>query len=96
MRFNTKLGTGSTSVLDTTLKSSHKFWVSAVQWSPTDPYVLATTRHDGTMRVWNIRSSLPLHMFQAHPKSEKELCIAYTSDVIYTGGSDSVVKRFVC
>ena len=30
---------------------SHKSWVSGVQWSPTDPFVLATTSHDGTLKV---------------------------------------------
>jgi len=67
-----------------------------VKWSPTDPYVLATTSHDGTVKVWDIRSSLPLHTVRAHPKGEKGLCLSYTDGIIYSGGSDCVVKRFVC
>lgn len=30
---------------------SHKAWVSSVRWSPTDPFVLASTSHDGTLKV---------------------------------------------
>mmetsp|Transcript_23063 Transcript_23063/g.50061 ORF Transcript_23063/g.50061 Transcript_23063/m.50061 type:complete len:504 (-) Transcript_23063:48-1559(-) len=96
MRVNIKNGAGSNSVSDTTLKPSHKAWVSDVQWSPIDPYVLATTSHDGTVKVWDIRSSLPLHTVRAHPKGGKGLCIAYSNGVIYSGGTDCVVKRFVC
>ena len=96
MRVHTKAGAESTSVSDTTLRPSHKAWVTDVQWSPTDPYVLATTSHDGTVKVWDIRSSLPLHTVRAHPKGEKGLCLSYTNGIIYSGGSDCVVKRFVC
>lgn len=96
MRVHAKAGAESTSVSDTTLRPSHKAWVTDVQWSPTDPYVLATTSHDGTVKVWDIRSSLPLHTVRAHPKGEKGLCLSYTNGIIYGGGSDCVVKRFVC
>ena len=96
MRVHAKAGAESTSVSDTTLRPSHKAWVTDVQWSPTDPYVLATTSHDGTVKVWDIRSSLPLHTVRAHPKGEKGLCLSYTNGIIYSGGSDCVVKRFVC
>lgn len=74
---------------------SHKSWVSAVQWSPTDPFVLATTSHDGTLKVWDIRSSLPLHTVKATTnKGEKSLCLAFGDGFIYSGGSDCVVKKF--
>ena len=96
MRVHTKAGAEATSVSDTTLRPSHKAWVTDVKWSPTDPYVLATTSHDGTVKVWDIRSSLPLHTVRAHPKGEKGLCLSYTDGIIYSGGSDCVVKRFVC
>ena len=93
MRVDSK--TESSLVTDSTLKPSHKAWVSAVNWSPTDPYILASTSHDGTVKVWDIRSPLPLHTVRAHEKGEKGLCLAYGKGVIYSGGSDCVVKRFV-
>jgi len=41
----------SSSVSDSTLKPSHKSWVSDVKWSQTDPYFLASTSHDGTVKI---------------------------------------------
>lgn len=77
--------------------SSHKSWVSDVQWSPSDPFVLATTSHDGTLKVWDIRSSLPLHTVRAvATKGDKALCLAFGHGIIYSGGSDCVVKQFAC
>jgi ribosome biogenesis protein YTM1 len=74
---------------------SHKSWVSAIQWSPIDPFVLATTSHDGTLKVWDIRSSLPLHTVKATMnKGDKSLCLAFGDGIIYSGGSDCVVKKF--
>lgn len=84
----------SSLVSDCSLKPSHKAWVSAVKWSPKDPYVLASTSHDGTIKVWDIRSTLPLHTVRAFPKEEKGLCLAFGDDVILAGGSDCVVKQF--
>jgi ribosome biogenesis protein YTM1 len=88
--------TTSSLVSDSSLKPSHKAWVSAVKWSPNDPYVLASTSHDGTMKIWDIRSSLPLHTVRVHPKEEKGLCLAFGDGVIFTGGSDCVVKQYKC
>uniref|UniRef100_A0A7S2EM97 Ribosome biogenesis protein WDR12 homolog n=1 Tax=Trieres chinensis TaxID=1514140 RepID=A0A7S2EM97_TRICV len=89
-------GKASGTVSDNTLKPSHKAWVSAVQWSPTNPYTLVTSSHDGTVKTWDIRSSLPLHTVRAHPRGEKGLCLAYGDGCVYGGGTDCVVKRFAC
>merc|ERR1712071_102150 len=62
---------------DGTLKPSHKAWVSSLQWSPTQPHVLATNSHDGCVKMWDIRSSLPLHTLRAHKKGTKGLCLAF-------------------
>jgi ribosome biogenesis protein YTM1 len=81
-------------VFDGTLRPSHKSWISGVQWSPSDPYCLASSSHDGTIKVWDIRSSLPLHTVRAHDKESKGLCLAFTESYIFSGGSDCVVKKF--
>jgi len=101
VRTSTKGADGTTTaasvVSDSTFKPSHKGWVSDVQWSPQNPYVLASTSYDGTMKVWDIRSSLPLYTVRTFPKEEKGLCLAYDSgNVIYTGGTDCIVKQYVC
>lgn len=80
-----------------TKQSSHKAWVSDVQWSPTDPYVLASNSHDGTLKLWDIRSSIPLHTILAvGKKGEKALCLSFGDECIYSGGSDCVVNKFAC
>ena len=77
--------------------SSHKSWVSDVQWSPTDPFVLASNSHDGTLKVWDIRSSVPLHTVNAvSKKGEKALCLTFGDGYVYSGGSDCVVNQFAC
>jgi len=77
------------------LRTSHKGWVSNVCWSNDDPYILGSTSHDGTLKVWDIRSSLPLHTVKAVSKrGEKVLCLSFGENVIYSGGSDCVVKQF--
>mmetsp|Transcript_26513 Transcript_26513/g.56970 ORF Transcript_26513/g.56970 Transcript_26513/m.56970 type:complete len:515 (-) Transcript_26513:246-1790(-) len=99
MRTNGEGGSngGGGSGIDQTLRQSHKAWVSSVEWSPTDPFVLATASHDGTLKVWDIRSSLPLHTVKAvNKKGEKALCLAFGDGIIYSGGSDCVVKQFAC
>ena len=94
-------GEGSSSIsgsgMDKSLKQSHKSWVSNVKWSGTDPFVLGSTSHDGTLKVWDIRSSLPLHtvkVVNGKKGDGKALCLAFGNDVIYSGGSDCIVKQF--
>ncbi len=73
---------------------SHKSWISGVEWSPVDPYVLASSSHDGSIKVWDIRSSIPLHTVQAHTKGSKALCLSFIDGAIFSGGSDCVVKKY--
>jgi len=67
---------------------SHKGWVTGVSWSRerllsskfysqaflTSAYLLASSSHDGTIKLWDIRAKVPLHTMVAHPDS-KALCI---------------------
>jgi ribosome biogenesis protein YTM1 len=87
------------SVSDNTFRPSHKAWVSAVQWSRQNPYHLASTSHDGSVKLWDIRSSLPLQTVRAFPKTDKGLAMVYgdaDGGMMYTGGTDSIVKQFRC
>eukprot|EP00816_Leptocylindrus_hargravesii_P006285 CAMPEP_0196827312 /NCGR_PEP_ID=MMETSP1362-20130617/94092_1 /TAXON_ID=163516 /ORGANISM="Leptocylindrus danicus, Strain CCMP1856" /LENGTH=474 /DNA_ID=CAMNT_0042207941 /DNA_START=610 /DNA_END=2031 /DNA_ORIENTATION=+ len=81
-------------VLDASLKVSHKAWISAVEWSPIEPHMLATTSHDGLIKMWDIRSTLPLHSVRAHKKGEKGLCVTLGENIAFSGGSDCMIKKF--
>ncbi|VEU33462.1 unnamed protein product [Pseudo-nitzschia multistriata] len=87
-------------VSDNTFRPSHKAWVSSVKWSRSNAYQLASTSHDGAVKVWDIRSSNPLHTVRTFPKEEKGLSLlwlpaleAKSSEAIYAGGTDCVIKR---
>jgi len=94
MRSSSNSNSGSGNVFDGTLRPSHKSWISAVEWSPNDPFVLASSSHDGSVKVWDIRSSLPLHTVRAHEKGQKSLCLGFANRTIFSGGTDCIVKKF--
>ena len=94
----------SLTVSDTTFQPSHKEWVSGVQWSPTNPYHVVSTSYDGTMKLWDIRSSLPLYTVRTFPTKEKGLSVCYSSsrpinnsenvNFLFAGGTDCMVKKY--
>merc|ERR1712151_1407594 len=59
---------------NSTFRPSHKAWVSSIKWSQFNAYQLSSTSHDGTVKVWDVRSSYPLHTVRTFPKEEKGLC----------------------
>lgn len=87
-------------VSDTTFRPSHKAWVSSVQWNPSNAFQLASTSYDGTVKLWDIRSSNPLHTVRAFGKEDKAMCLVWTpakkdgkkNQSLFTGGSDCVIK----
>ena len=89
----------SSIVSDNTFRPSHKAWVSSVNWSKTNAYHLASTSHDGTVKLWDIRSPNPLHTVRAFSKEEKGLCLVYnsshgaTTQDIFVGGTDCAIKN---
>jgi ribosome biogenesis protein YTM1 len=90
----------SSLISDNTFRPSHKEWVSSVNWSKSNAYHLASTSHDGTIKMWDIRSSVPLHTVRAFPKEEKALCLAWESStdkestgVMFAGGTDCILKQ---
>uniref|UniRef100_A0A7S1BEK6 NLE domain-containing protein n=1 Tax=Corethron hystrix TaxID=216773 RepID=A0A7S1BEK6_9STRA len=99
---------GAMTVADA-LRPSHRAYVSSVDWSPLRPHVLASTSHDGTTKVWDVRSPLPLHTLR--PASDVDggrepirgLTVAFGSPGteggnvgLYWGGTDCVVRRYMC
>ena len=55
--------------------SSHQQWVSSVAWSTVDPQLLASASFDGPVKMWDIRSTVPLHTLSAH--SDKALAVDF-------------------
>jgi ribosome biogenesis protein YTM1 len=90
----------TTVVSDSTFRPSHKGWISSVHWSKTNPYHLASASHDGTVKLWDIRSSNPLHTVRAFPTEEKAMCLVWEqaeeSDKkqhIFAGGTECIIKH---
>jgi len=86
-------------IADQTFRPSHKAWISDVQWCPTNPYQLASTSHDGTVKLWDIRSSNPLHTVRVFAKTEKGMCLVWApgqgdeKQHIFAGGTDLIIKH---
>ena len=94
-------------ISDNTFRPSHKAWVSSVKWSQSNAYQLASTSHDGSVKVWDIRSSTPLHTVRTFSKEEKGLTLLWlppisaptegeegkSHEAIYAGGTDCIIKR---
>ena len=53
-------GAGSAGMLHASVLRSHDEWVSSLAWAPDSERLLLSGAHDGTVKVWDIRSSVPL------------------------------------
>ena len=66
---------------------SHTDWISALAWHPTSPHNLASASYDGSVKLWDLRSAIPLHTLQGH--SDKALCVAWARpEQLVSGGAD--------
>ena len=108
VRVDTQTASTSTSILvsDNVFRPSHKAWISQVQWSRKDPYQIYSCSHDGTLKIWDIRSALPLHTVRVLEASSSLNDAAFNqdklfalatqgSDTIYTGGTTCIVEQFL-
>lgn len=67
--------------------SSHKAWVTACKWHQQSKYHILSASHDGSVKLWDIRSKIPLHTIEAH--KDKILCADWWNrDCIVSGGAD--------
>jgi len=78
--------------------SSHFGWGSGVSWHPQQPYQLLSSSYDSTVKLWDIRSIIPLYTIKACEELHKVLAVNWSSlsDVseseIVSGGSDNKMK----
>jgi ribosome biogenesis protein YTM1 len=99
--WDVRVQTTSQVVSDTTFRPSHRAWVSSVKWNPSNAFELASTSYDGTVKLWDIRSSNPLHTARVFPKEEKGLCLVWAPSKdgetqkqhLFAGGSDCIIKH---
>ena len=74
------------------LKLAHKGWVSAVRWCGAgSPHLCASACYDGIVRLWDVRSTVPLHQVSAH--EGKALCLAWDGpERVASGGADAQLR----
>ena len=69
----------------------HKGWVSAVAWSSMNANLLLSACHDGAVRLWDVRSTVPLHSLEPH--TDKALCASWDGvERIISGGADGQLR----
>jgi ribosome biogenesis protein YTM1 len=78
---------------------SHKEWVSSVAWHPETEHLFLSGGYDGTAKVWDARSTIPLHTVSAH--EGKVLGLSWrnqagdeSSLAFVTGGEDKKLNFF--
>lgn len=73
--------------------SSHKAWITACKWHQHSRYHILSASHDGSVKIWDIRSKIPLQTIEAH--KDKILCADWWKhDCIVSGGTDSQLQLY--
>lgn len=74
---------------------SHVQPVSGVTYGKNDGHVFASTSYDGTTKLWDIRTSVPLFTHLTHIEGNKGFCIDWKQNRIATGGNSGKVQQFL-
>ncbi|KAI8816290.1 WD40-repeat-containing domain protein [Fimicolochytrium jonesii] len=73
--------------------ASHTNWVSSVRWSPSSAYTFASASYDGTIKVWDIRSTKPLYTLAAGgEETAKVLSVDWVEGYLLSGGEDAQLR----
>ena len=69
-----------TTLATTTVKAfrSHTAVVADIRWSPVSPFHLASCDYAGLVKVWDTRSTIPLHTLSSHD-NKKAFCLDWFS-----------------
>lgn len=72
---------------------SHTDWISAVSWHPSAEHLVATASYDKTLKLWDLRASVPLHTMEGH--TDKVLCLVWAGpSKLLSGSADCTVRTF--
>ena len=75
------------SVAAAAVLTSHTNWVNSVRWVPERPYHLWSASHDSSVKLWDIRSKVPLHTVSVH--TDKVLAVdTHAKKYLVSGGAD--------
>jgi len=85
------LGAGVKDAVLSSLKS-HRGWGSCVRFNPANAQQLASASYDQTVKVWDLRASLPLFTLKSH--SEKVLALDWNDgETLLSGGADKQIQE---
>lgn len=78
---------------------AHKSFISQIAWSPSSPYLLATASYDGSVRVIDSRSTVPLFTVSTPPsvqgqEPDKVFSVAWHNDDLVVGGQEGLVRFY--
>ena len=86
---------GAKEVAPVMLKS-HSGWVTSVRWSNHSEWYLTSVSNDSTIKVWDTRSSLPLHTIANAHGDKNILCVDWSHESeILSGGADNKTSSHV-
>lgn len=79
--------------LDVRAYAAHEGWISSIAWRPNHSYHIATASHDGGVKMWDIRTAVPLGSLQQH--CDKVLCVGWWGEkVLVSGGADCKLQVY--
>jgi ribosome biogenesis protein YTM1 len=75
--------------------AAHEGWISSIAWRPGSSFHMVTGGHDGAVKLWDIRTGVPLGSLQQHKEGEKVLCVGWWGgETLVSGGSDCKVQVY--
>eukprot|EP00879_Flechtneria_rotunda_P011935 GHRR01012466.1.p1 GENE.GHRR01012466.1~~GHRR01012466.1.p1 ORF type:complete len:324 (+),score=143.69 GHRR01012466.1:1251-2222(+) len=73
--------------------AAHESWIASIAWRPNSSYHVATGSHDGCVKVWDIRTAVPVGSLQHH--KDKVLCVGWwASHMLASGGADCKLQLY--
>ena len=74
----------------------HKNWISGIKSSGLDSNHIATSSYDGSIKVWDIRSTLALYTLRPNGELENKMfAIDWVGKILASGGEDAKLHVFM-